>query len=673
MARKSKYVLDLEARLQEAEETLEAIRTGQVDALVVQGPDGSDQVFTLKGADHRYRLLVETMTEGALLVAPDSTILYANQHFAELLGRPLETIIGTRLDTHVVAVQAPMVAAVLAAKTGLAGRAEILLSAVDRQVPAYLAVTPGAGETPTCVIVTDLSSQKRDQELLAAERLASTIVEQSADSLVVCDGEGRVMRASASAQHFASGNPFLVQFEEAFALCTPADEAAGQRLVQRALHGQTVTGQELCLMRERQEPVDVLLSAGPISNMNGTIVGCVISFIDITERKRAAEERTALLERAQQARDEAESASRAKDEFLAMLGHELRNPLAPILTALELMHMKGDASTERERSMIERHVKDVVRLVGDLLDVSRIAQGKVELDRHPVDTAQLIQKSIEAAGPLVESKAHHLTVSAAPDIWIDADANRISQVLSNLLTNAAKYTPRGGHISIKSTRVEDDVVITVTDDGVGIGPELLPRLFDLFVQGGRTLDRSAGGLGLGLSIVRNLIRIHGGTVVARSDGEGRGSEMEVRLPALPATYAMKKKSASDSGAQPKRGTGTRVLIVDDNRDAADLLTEALDSLGYEARTAYDGPSALEVAAEFEPQVALLDIGLPVMDGYELARRMRERITSGLHLIALTGYGSASDRVRSSAAGFDAHLVKPLDLTKLAVTLKQLSA
>ncbi|CAN5892386.1 hypothetical protein BH11MYX2_BH11MYX2_24380 [soil metagenome] len=672
MPRKSTRIADLEERLREAEETLEAIRTGQVDALVVEGPDG-EQVFTLKGADHRYRLRVETMTEGALLVADDTTILYANSAFASLLGQPLEKIISTRLDMHVIGTHASLVAAVLGSSVGLSGRAEVLLATPDRQVPVYLAVTPGHGEVPTCVIVTDLSSQKRDQEILAAERLASQIVEQSTDGLIVCDADGRVMRASSTAQRYAAGNPFLAPFEDAFALCTPEDATAGRKLVRRALEGYTVTGQELCLVREKDEQIDVLLSAGPITNAHGTIVGCVISFIDITERKRAAEERTALLEREQQARAEAESASRAKDEFLAMLGHELRNPLAPILTALELMHMKGDASTERERIMIERHVKDVVRLVGDLLDVSRIAQGKVELDRHPIDTAELIAKAVEAASPLVESKAHHLTINAAPDIWIDADASRISQVLSNLLTNAAKYTPRGGHITISSKRGDSHVVITVTDDGMGIAPDLLPQLFDLFVQGTRTIDRSAGGLGLGLSIVRNLVRIHGGTVVARSDGEGRGSELEVRLPALPATYAVRSKSASDSGAQPKRGTGTRVLIVDDNRDAADLLTEALDCLGYDARTAYDGPSALEVAAEFEPQVALLDIGLPVMDGYELARRMREQIAGGMHLIALTGYGSASDRQRSAAAGFDVHLVKPLDLTKLAVTLKQLSA
>lgn len=661
---------ELEARLQEAEETLDAIRTGQVDAVVVDGPDG-EQVFTLKGADHRYRLLVETMTEGALLVADDGTIVYANRHFAELVGRPLERIIGTSLESHVASTHVPIVRAVLRAAAGPAAKAEVCLLAGQQQVPVYLSATPDATDAPTCVIVTDLSNQKRDQAVLAAERLAAQIVEQSADGLVVCDRDGRVIRASATAQQLASENPFLKPFDAVYALYTADDPAIGREIITSATAGRTMTGQEVCLRRDGRCALELLLSAGPITGTGGTILGCVISFVDITERKHAAEDRLALLERAEWARIEAEAANRAKDEFLAMLGHELRNPLAPILTALELMHMKGDVNSQRERTVIERHVKDVVRLVGDLLDVSRIAQGKVELDKRPVDLALLIGKAVEAAAPLIEEKRHHLTVDAPPGMWIDADPSRISQVLSNLLTNAAKYTRRGGHLAIRAARDRDEVVIVVSDDGMGIAPELLPRLFDLFVQGRRTLERSEGGLGLGLSIVRNLVRIHGGTVVARSAGAGLGSDFEVRLPALSVSRAALPARAIDT-ATTTSGKGKRVLVVDDNRDAADLMADVLQSLGYRAYTAYDGRSALDLAAELQPEIALLDIGLPVMDGYELARRLRERAPSAaLRLIALTGYGSASDRDQSAAAGFDAHMVKPIELTTLARTLESL--
>ena len=655
---------ELETRLREAEDTLDAIRQGHVDALVVQGPEG-DQVFTLKGADHRYRQLVETMTEGALLVASDDTIVYANARFAELVGRPLETLVSTRLDMYVAPEQRAVVDAVLRAAAGPAAKAEVELVSTTRVVPVYLSATLGDADSPTCVIVTDLSEMRRNQELLAAEQLTAQIVEQSADGVVVCDLEGRVIRASQSAQRVAIANPFLKPFDAAFALESPDDPRAASSIVSGALAGQTTTGQEV---RVAPGGIELLLSAGPITDRDGAVLGCLISFVDITERKQAAEERLGLLERADAARAAAEEANRAKDEFLAMLGHELRNPLAPILTALELMSLKGDQTSLRERTVIERHVKDVVRLVGDLLDVSRIAQGKVELDKRPVELAELVAKAAEAASPLLEDRRQRLEVDVAANIWIDADGMRISQVLSNLLTNAAKYTQPDGHISIGARRDGDDAVIVVRDDGMGISRELLPKLFDLFVQGRRTIERSEGGLGLGLSIVRNLVRIHGGSVAARSSGAGKGSEFEVRLPALPDTY--RPKLLSDTAIVAAIRTGKRILIVDDNEDAAELLAFALDSLGYQARTAFDGPSALDVDAEFVPEIAVLDIGLPVMDGYELARRLRERAgdSRSLRLIALTGYGSASDRKRTAEAGFDAHMVKPLDLASLKTTL-----
>jgi PAS domain S-box-containing protein len=665
--------LQLEERLREAEETLDAIRNGHVDAVVVQGPSG-DQVFTLKGADHRYRQLVESMNEGALLVDRDGTIVYGNARFAELAGIGLDHILGSVLQRHVAEPSRALVDAMLQVRGGAPAKAEVELVAGDgSRKPVYLSAAAAWNEdlALNCVIVTDLTDQKRNQDMLATERLTVQIVDQATEGIVVCDLAGVVIRASRVAQSITGATLLLRRFDEAVRLDAPDDPAPARSLLARALRGETTTGEEVTLLRDHREPIDLLLSAGPIASSDGEVLGCVISFVDITDRKRAAEERQRLLEAATAARIEAETANRAKDEFLAMLGHELRNPLAPILTALELMKLRPDESCTREREVIERQVKHVVTLVGDLLDVSRIARGKVQLDRKPVDLARAIEKAIEAAAPLLDERRHRIVVDVAPGLWLDGDETRICQVVSNLVTNAAKYTPEGGTITVAAARKHGEIVITVRDTGVGIPPDLLPHLFDLFVQGRRTLDRAEGGLGLGLAIVQSLVELHGGTVRARSDGPHTGSEFEVRLPALATAHHVDERDAAP--AQGARGAPRekRVLVVDDNIDAADLLSDALEGLGYETRTAYDGPSALEAAAAFDPDIALLDIGLPAMDGYELARRLRGLLADGkpLRLIALTGYGRDADRTLTRDAGFDAHMVKPIDLAGLDAAIR----
>jgi signal transduction histidine kinase len=366
------------------------------------------------------------------------------------------------------------------------------------------------------------------------------------------------------------------------------------------------------------------------------------------------------------ARRETEAASRAKDEFLAVLGHELRNPLSPMVTALQLMRLRAPGELARERAVLERQVGHMTRLVDDLLDVSRIAGGKVQLRKQPTDLADAAARAIEIAAPLLEERRHHLAVRVPRGLRVDADPDRLAQVLSNLLTNAAKYTPPGGNVTVAARREGDEAVIGVADDGQGIDPELLPRVFDLFVQGKRSPERTYGGLGLGLTIVRSLTELHGGRVEARSAGAGKGSEFLVRLPLL---SEARRAPARASGADGARAAGRRrVLVVDDNRDAADTLAEALAQLGHETRCAYDGLEAIETAARFRPEVVLLDLGLPVLDGYEVARRLREDGTHG-RLVALTGYGQDSDRRRSSDAGFDLHLVKPIQLDDLADVLR----
>jgi signal transduction histidine kinase len=356
--------------------------------------------------------------------------------------------------------------------------------------------------------------------------------------------------------------------------------------------------------------------------------------------------------------------SRIKDEFLAMLGHELRNPLAPIVTALKLMKLR-DTGTAHEQAVIQRQVDHLVRLVDDLLDVSRIASGKVELRKETVALADVLNKAIEMTSPLLEQKQHRLLVDMPTARW-HGDPARLAQVVSNLLSNAARYTPAGGHITL-STRVKGgDLQIQVTDDGNGIAPALLPHIFDLFVQGNRQLDRAKGGLGIGLALVRNLVQMHGGQVSAYSAGEGRGSTFTL---ALPGSVVAESDAPAAAAPDAMAGTGARVLVVDDNLDAADSLGDLLGALGYHATVAYDPAQAIAAAGGAMPQVAILDIGLPGMDGFELAGHLR-RLPDGaaLKLIALSGYGQEHDKSRSRAAGFDAHLVKPVNIAELQSVL-----
>lgn len=389
------------------------------------------------------------------------------------------------------------------------------------------------------------------------------------------------------------------------------------------------------------------------------------------ERLRLLESLRQLYIKEADARRQAEAASRAKDEFLALLGHELRNPLAPIVTSLSLMKLRRGGDHEREREIIERQVHHLVRLVDDLLDVSRITRGDVELVRAPVVLARAITQSVEAVQPLCEQRGHRLTLDLALDLVVDADVHRLAQVISNLLTNAAKYTPDGGHIAVSARRDGDLARIAVRDNGVGMAPELLPRVFGMFVQGERASDRSEGGLGLGLAVVKNLVERHGGRVAAESDGAGRGSTFHVWWP-LAAIGASTTAIADDPTPLAAAGPAKRVLVVDDNLDAATTLAALLEVLGHEPVVAHDAPSALALARVELPQLALVDLGLPILDGFELIGRLRHiKGLTHLPVIAVTGYGQAADRARSRAAGFDRHLVKPVGLDDMRALLASL--
>jgi len=374
------------------------------------------------------------------------------------------------------------------------------------------------------------------------------------------------------------------------------------------------------------------------------------------------------------ARRDAEAANQTKDQFLAILGHELRNPLAPILTALQLMNLRDEESSLKERAVIDRQVRHLVRLIDDLLDVSRIARGKIELRPQTVDVADLIAGAVESASPLLEERHHRLTLDVARGLLLRVDATRLTQVIVNVLSNAAKYTEASGDIALSARRDGGHIEIRVKDSGVGISADMLPRVFELFAQERQRLDRSHGGLGLGLTIAKRLVEMHHGTIAAHSDGAGTGSEFIIRLP-LASASADVRTGERPNAKGARAGSSRRILVVDDNADGARLLADALELVGHEIRLAFDGPTALEAAADFLPDAALLDLGLPVMDGYELAGQMIARSKGRRRpvLVAVTGYGQASDQERTRAAGFDAHVVKPVDIPRLISLVESLLA
>jgi signal transduction histidine kinase/ActR/RegA family two-component response regulator len=366
--------------------------------------------------------------------------------------------------------------------------------------------------------------------------------------------------------------------------------------------------------------------------------------------------------------EELREADRRKDEFLATLAHELRGPLAPVRNSLHVLRLPGtDPATARAlHDVIERQVAHMARLVEDLMEVSRITRGRIELRRERVDLAAIVQSAIETARPLLQSAGHRLDVQLPPaTVWLDVDPVRMGQVLSNLLSNAAKYTDDGGRITIAATCEDSSWVrLSVRDTGIGIPPEMLAKVFDLFTQVDRAYDRAQGGLGIGLTLARSLVQMHGGTIKALSEGPGRGTEVVVTLP-----ITDREGVTPEVKGPPVPQIARRVLVVDDNEDSAETMALLLQSLGAEVRTANDGLTALEALRQHAPSVVILDIGMPRMDGYEVARRARQTPEGrAAMLIALTGWGQEEDRRRTQEAGFDHHLVKPVDLAALRALL-----
>jgi PAS domain S-box-containing protein len=650
--------LTMRQRLDEAEETLRAIGSGEVDAFVVEREGASNEVQTLSGAHRPYRVMVERMQQGAVTLSAEGDILYTNQPFADMLGHPLGALIGMPLAQLVTPADRTLLAALVAAEHGAATQGELTLLQKDGgHVPVLVGVALLPEEGGVCLIVTDLTTQKAYEAMVAAQTLERSILEQAVDAIVLCDLDRRVIRASRAALELCTRNPLLLPFDATFAL-HGARGTPDLGAVMRG--GSPLRAEEYTLTRPSMPPATVLLSAGPVLDADGHARGCVVTMTDITER-RGAEDRL-------------RASDRHKDEFLAILAHELRNPLAPIRTAVEILRA-ADLSAHRHATyavdIIGRQTANLIRLVDDLLDINRINQGKIILQIASIDMRNVVEQALETCRPLISSRSHSLeTRVPAEPVPVRGDLVRLIQVVVNLLTNAANYTPPGGRVELElavERGAPGYAIVTVTDNGVGIPPEMVARIFEPYQQASQARERATGGLGLGLTVCKRLIEMHGGTVEAHSEGSGRGARFVARL-------ALAERSPGRrlvEEAAPLGGMPLRVLIVDDNRDAAESLARLLQMSGHEVLTVTNGAAAVAHAAEALPDAVLLDIGMPGMDGYEVARRLRELPgADALQIIAMTGYGTQDDRRRSSESGIDHHLVKPLDFGHLERLLAQ---
>ena len=505
----------------------------------------------------------------------------------------------------------------------------------------------------------DMTERKQGEHAAA---LLSAIVDSSEDAIISKDLNGIITSWNESAERLFGYSP-QETIGRSITMLMPADRRDEEaEILARLKRGERVDHFDTIRIRKDRSLVPISLTISPIRDSRGCIVGASKIARDITSRK---EIEAALKE-----------ADRRKDEFLATLAHELRNPLAPIRNALRILMAKGPPDPELQwaRGVIDRQVQVMARLLEDLLDVSRISQNKLELRKERVELAAVVEAALETSRPLIEAGGHEFTVTLPPEpIHLEADPLRLAQVFANLLNNAAKYTEDGGRIRLSAERQGSDVIVSVKDNGIGIMAEMLPRIFEIFAQSNRALVRSQGGLGIGLSLVKGLVELHGGSIEARSDGPGQGSEFVVRLP-IAGEKLGQEQARPGEDERPEPVTKCRILIVDDNQDSADSLAMFLKIKGYEVGTAYDGEQAVEAAEALRPDVVLLDIGMPNLDGYDACRRIRQQPWGqGMFLIALTGWGQEEDRRRTEEAGFNQHMVKPVDPAVLMKLLASLSA
>ena len=493
------------------------------------------------------------------------------------------------------------------------------------------------------------------KEAEAANARLSAIVQSSDDAILSKDLNGIITSWNQGAERIF-GYTSDETIGKPVTILIPADRAGEEpSILERFRRGDCIDHYETVLLHKDGGLIEISLTVSPIIDEHGTIIGASKIARDITERKRAEEALRA--------------ADRAKDEFLAMLGHELRNPLGALASAVGILDLPESSPhhVARARAIIDRQIEQLSHLVDDLVDASRLTSAKMRLSRQPLNLSRVVKETIEALRTRSLLDRHQLTFEES-QVWIDADETRIEQIVTNLIGNALKFTPSGGAITISAWSDSQDAFLAVKDSGVGITVDLLPTIFDLFVQGERSLDRSQGGLGVGLTLVRRLAELHGGSVHAASDGAGMGSTFTVQLPAISAPNATAREPISVIPAERKH---RRVLVVEDNDDMRETLGVLLTQDGHEVHLANDGPSGLQAALTFRPDIGLIDLGLPGFDGSALARSIRAHDQcKQIYLVALTGYRRAEDQLRSKEAGFDELVVKPLNVNQLALLIQR---
>jgi PAS domain S-box-containing protein len=750
-------IVELRRRLEEAEETLRAIRQGEVDALVVDGPQG-EVIYTMTTADYPYRLMIDEMNEGAVSVSPDAFILYSNRNFAGILGLNGSNPSGVPFGDYIVPEMREQFLEDLQQAREQGIRREYTLSPGNgREVPVLMSFAKLQPETNSIgIVVTDLTAQKaleeklrqakygleeqvaeRTKELRASEKRLFGILEHSAADLkamrrlneigTLCAKEGDdidgclrdVLNVAIEISGADKGNiqlldresgvlrlsaqsgfeePFLEFFESVIGddtACGVALRSKQRVIIENINESEIYAGKHtLDAMRE----ADVLaVQSLPLLSSTGNVLGIIsVHFghayrpseqelrlmdllarqtADYLERKRVEEEREHLLVREHELRQTAEEANRLKDEFLAIMSHELRNPLNVILGYAELLlrmdEIKQSPNLHRMADAVKRNAVAQSKLIRDLLDLSRLRSGKLELNRETVSPVVSIENAIETVRLDADSKAIEITVSAPEEmLFVQADPVRLEQIIWNLLNNSVKFTPHGGRIEVRLEEENDEIVLTVSDNGQGIDTSFLPHIFEIFRQADSRTNRSQAGMGIGLAVVQQLVELHGGSVSAHSAGTGKGATFTIRLP-----RSVDSKRPLAPVLELGNGTlkGLEVLVVDDSEDTTEMVQNLLEIGGATVCAVTSGSEALRVAREREFDVVLSDISMPEMDGFQFLSELRKLPgKKDLPAVALTGFGRPEDVRRASEEGFYAHLTKPFDLQTLARLLQKLS-
>ncbi|HTX04746.1 MAG TPA: PAS domain S-box protein [Steroidobacteraceae bacterium] len=615
---------------------------------------------------------LENALEGLLKIGPEGTVSWVNGSGLELLGRGKGDCVGRSIeDFHLDPRDAQESLRRLHSGETLRNHSTVLLRA-DGSV-RHVRITADAQWDAGRLIHSRWYIRDDTHERLAENARAhlAAIVESSDDAIVSKTLEGTVRSWNGAAERLfgytaeeAVGQPITL-------IIPPERVQEESEILAKLRRGERIEHFETVRVAKSGRRIDVALTISPIRNAAGVIVGASKIARDISERKayeQAQERAIGELKRAEEALREAD---RRKDEFLAVLAHELRNPLAPIRYAIAWAKKegRGEAGRLQAQAIIERQVEQMSRLLDDLLDVSRITRGTLLLRRSSVQLSAALAAAQESARPLLEAKGHTLVLKVSEPVRLVADPVRLAQVLANLLVNAAKYTDTGGRIELEAHREQDDLVVAVRDNGIGISADMMPRLFTLFAQASPALERAEGGLGIGLSLVRGLVELHGGTITAHSEGAGYGAEFIVRLPVGEPVGTEPNDEPRHARASPP-ARPLHVLVADDNRDSAASCAALLESCGHQVSVAHSGREAFELACTLRPNALVLDIGMPELNGYQVAERVRGTGWGrAATLIAITGWGQEQDKRRALEAGFDHHLTKPIDPNNLEGLLR----